>query len=268
MTVARKAALSAVPDPGSRVQDIIRLETERERLDGDVGKLSAELNAARTRASDAGWELAELYAAELADGKSKAALGREVHKSPQHVTYMSRCHEAKLKFGSDSPSFNEVYNSPEVRGPAAKKSDETATAPKSRGKSWQPPVPDDVGDDDDEEDDEDKAERVEAEVREQADQRGNCRVDTWRWHLGLVRTVSRALAEENEKLAEHLQNGAQWLDSVVGKGQMPEKEEVRVEVIKARREHIWLLEQRRRLNAQEIKQGQREIAFLEGDQHG
>jgi hypothetical protein len=54
--------------------------------------------------------------AELATGKSKAQLGRDIGKTEAHVRYMARTSEAKLKFGIYVPPFNAVYNSPEVRG--------------------------------------------------------------------------------------------------------------------------------------------------------
>ena len=64
------------------------------------------------------WKAAELIADEVTNGKSKAQLGREIHKSRQHVLYMSRCWESRnYSYGS----FSKLYNSPEIRGPSAAK---------------------------------------------------------------------------------------------------------------------------------------------------
>ena len=86
----------------NRVKQIIYHEQEASRLQAE--------------ADEHQWIAARLISEELETGKSKAQLGREIHKTEAHVRYMARCHKAKLKFGSDAPPFNTVYNSPEVRG--------------------------------------------------------------------------------------------------------------------------------------------------------
>jgi predicted transcriptional regulator len=86
----------------SRVKEII----EHERL----------ADQAQATADDHRWEAARLIVAELATGKTKAQLGRDIGKTEAHVRYMARTSEAKLKFGAFVPPFNAVYNSPEVRG--------------------------------------------------------------------------------------------------------------------------------------------------------
>jgi hypothetical protein len=75
------------------------------------------------QANDCRWAAAEDIAAELAAGKSQSQLGREIGKSNVHVRYMALTWKLKLKFKDDDtrPPFNELYNSPEVRGvPKAK----------------------------------------------------------------------------------------------------------------------------------------------------
>jgi hypothetical protein len=86
----------------NRVKQIIYHEREARRLQAETDEHQ--------------WIAARLISEELETGKAKAQLGREIHKTEAHVRYMARCHKAKLKFGSDLPPFNTVYNSPEVRG--------------------------------------------------------------------------------------------------------------------------------------------------------
>jgi hypothetical protein len=77
------------------------------------------------QANDCKWAAAEDIAAELADGKSLRQLGGEIGKSFGHVRLMRKSWECALKYTPDDrPSFNEVYNSPEVRGVPAPKDPE------------------------------------------------------------------------------------------------------------------------------------------------
>jgi hypothetical protein len=68
------------------------------------------------------WEAARLISEELADGKSQRQLANEIGKSHTHVQHMAKAWEWQLKLPpSDRPPFNELYNSPEVRGQSAAK---------------------------------------------------------------------------------------------------------------------------------------------------
>ena len=93
--------------PSARIHAIMFHEAEADRL--------------QARSDEHRWHAAELIAtAELAEGTTKARL-RQIGKSEAHVRYMARAWETKLKFRvlPSFPPFNEIYNSPEVRGIAA-----------------------------------------------------------------------------------------------------------------------------------------------------
>lgn len=101
MTIEVNSALTGTIVP-VRVREIIRLESEAD-------KLASDYDANR-------WKAAELISQELAGGKSQRQLGGEIGKSHSHVGRMARSWNLKVP----GRSFNEIYNSPEVRGvPAA-----------------------------------------------------------------------------------------------------------------------------------------------------
>jgi hypothetical protein len=90
----------------TRVEEIIRLETDADRLARDY-----EANR---------WETARLIAAELDDGKTQRQLAAEIGKSQKHVDYMARTWRLSENLGSqDRPTFNDAYHSSEVRGTPA-----------------------------------------------------------------------------------------------------------------------------------------------------
>jgi hypothetical protein len=99
-----------------RVQQIIRLERE---------------------ADDAQWEAARLITEELAAGKSKTQLGREIGKGRTHVLFMSRCWELRDRYYSNG-SFSELYNSPEIRAASEKPEPPVEPEPLPLGESEVP----------------------------------------------------------------------------------------------------------------------------------
>lgn len=86
----------------SRVEEIIKAEAEADRLQNETDAWH--------------WLAAELIAAELDEGKSQRQLAREIGKSHQHVSRMVRCWHLKVTNPTQALDFNQVYNSPEVRG--------------------------------------------------------------------------------------------------------------------------------------------------------
>lgn len=76
-----------------RVEEIIRLEKQ-----GD----------------ECQWKAARLISEELEAGKTQRQLASEINKSKTHVLTMQRVWS--LKRPDDDRPFNQVYNSPEVRG--------------------------------------------------------------------------------------------------------------------------------------------------------
>jgi hypothetical protein len=90
--------------PGHRIEHII----EHERLADKLDEQSEEHR----------WEAARLISEELADGTSQHELAARISKSQPHVFYMKRCWE--LRDNSSYQSFDQLYGSPEVRGPQPK----------------------------------------------------------------------------------------------------------------------------------------------------
>lgn len=97
-----------------RIRSIINHEREAVECTAAAGRMIALAEKHR-------WEAARLIVEELDSGKSQAQLAREIGKSQPHVHRMAKCWNLYLKvLPSERPSLNEVYNSPEVRGPASK----------------------------------------------------------------------------------------------------------------------------------------------------
>lgn len=67
------------------------------------------------RADEHRWEAARLISEELETGKSQRQLASEIGKSQPHVWRMNQCWKRYFKV-SEPPSFNEIYNSDEIRG--------------------------------------------------------------------------------------------------------------------------------------------------------
>lgn len=80
----------------------------------------ADRNDATT--SEHKWIAAQLIWEEVTEGASRRELGRQIGKSHTHVRYMFNCWDlvGRKLGGLDAdgglPSFNEIYNSVEVRG--------------------------------------------------------------------------------------------------------------------------------------------------------
>jgi hypothetical protein len=100
-----------VPDsPGDdRVAEIISHERQADDL-------SAQSDGHR-------WEAARLISEELPDGKSQRQLAAEIGKHHSHVQRMAKCWTWRLKSPGETRTFNQVYNSPEVRGTGKPESD-------------------------------------------------------------------------------------------------------------------------------------------------
>lgn len=89
----------------------------------EIKRLEAEAPALLAPWEDNRWRAAELYAQENAAGKSLRDLADEISTgqvsvSKTHVGYMVKVWQIFGNLSCQRPSWNEAYNSKEVRGPA------------------------------------------------------------------------------------------------------------------------------------------------------
>ena len=79
----------------SRTEQIISLEAEADKLEGEAGKLK--------------WKPAELIVEELAEGTSRQALADSIGKSPAHVTSMAIAWQSYSPDRNRDKNFNDYY---------------------------------------------------------------------------------------------------------------------------------------------------------------
>jgi hypothetical protein len=72
----------------------------------------------QAKADEHHWEAARLIAEELDTGTRQRELARQIGKSRIHIQRMIKCWNVREGGSLGSRSFNQVYHSPEVRGPA------------------------------------------------------------------------------------------------------------------------------------------------------
>lgn len=97
-----------------KIKDLLQLSTRNENV-----------------SSAARWEAAHLIWEELRSGKSQREVGEEIGTSHTHVGRMARCwevvvHGPQIEYDSfeqlgETYDFRQVYQSEDIRGPAAKK---------------------------------------------------------------------------------------------------------------------------------------------------